>query len=105
MARYLATVSYDGTRYYGFQKQPDQVTIQEEIERILSKILNSPVTIYGSGRTDAKVHAYGQTFHFDSNKELDLGKFRYSLNRLLPSDIHIEDICNKLPLHHDFLQH
>lgn len=92
MARYLATVSYDGTRYYGFQKQPDQVTIQEEIERILSKILNSPVTIYGSGRTDAKVHAYGQTFHFDSNKELDLGKFRYSLNRLLPSDIHIEDI-------------
>lgn len=92
MPRYLATVSYDGNRYFGFQKQNDQITIQGTIEEVISKVLNTNTTIYASGRTDAKVHANGQTFHFDSSKELDLGKFRYSLNCLLPSDIHIIDL-------------
>ncbi len=92
MPRYLATVSYDGTNYYGFQKQNDQVTIQGILEEKISQILNQDTIIYGSGRTDAKVHAYGQTFHFNTSKLLDLGKFRYSLNCILPKDIHIIDI-------------
>ena len=87
--RYLAVVSYEGTNYGGWQIQPNSISVEEEIEKVLSKILNTPTKIYGSGRTDKGVHALGQTFHFDAKEILDLGKFKYSLNSLLPNDIHI----------------
>lgn len=87
--RILCECSYKGTNYLGWQKQTDPNTIQETIESVLSKILDTPITIYGSGRTDAGVHAQKQCFHFDTDKELDLGKFRYSVNCLLPKDIFI----------------
>lgn len=93
--RYLVTLSYDGTNYGGWQIQPNATSIEEEIEKVLSKILNTPTKIYGSGRTDAGVHAFGQTFHFDAKEISDLGKFKYSLNSLLPNDIHIINIENK----------
>lgn len=88
--RIFASVCYDGTLYQGWQKQPDAPTIQEEIEKVLSKILDTDIKIYGSGRTDAGVHAFGQTFHFDV-KDLSMGlsKLKYAVNRLLPSDIKI----------------
>ena len=90
--RYLANVSYDGTSYAGWQIQPNDVSIEEEIERVLSQILNTPTKIYGSGRTDAGVHSHGQTFHFDSKEINDLDKFIYSLNSLLNKDIYINNI-------------
>lgn len=90
--RYLAIVSYKGTNYSGWQIQPNDISIQEIIEEKISKILNTPTKIYGSGRTDAGVHALGQTFHFDSDKIKDTGKFMYSLNSLLPDDIYILSI-------------
>ncbi len=91
--RLLATVSYDGTNFVGWQIQPNGRSVEEEIEKVLSKILNKKTKIYGSGRTDAKVHALGQTFHFDVDKEnVDLGKFLYSINSLLPEDIHINSL-------------
>jgi tRNA pseudouridine38-40 synthase len=91
--RYLATVQYNGTHYLGWQRQPNVLTIQGSIEAVLSKILDKETIIYGSGRTDAGVHALGQTFHFDFEKEIeDLDKFRYAMNRLLNRDIHIVDI-------------
>ncbi|MCQ2793150.1 MAG: tRNA pseudouridine(38-40) synthase TruA [Bacilli bacterium] len=90
--RYLATVSYDGTNYVGWQIQPNGLSIEEVIEKVLSKMLNTPTKIYGSGRTDAGVHAKGQTFHFDSKEISDLGKFMYSMNKLLPIDIKISQI-------------
>lgn len=89
MSRYIAVVSYDGTAYFGYQKQTKEKTIQDTIERVLSTILNENVKIFASGRTDAGVHAKGQTFHFDTEKAIDIGKFRYSMNCLLPNDIHI----------------
>lgn len=92
MSRYLVTISYDGTEYYGFQKQSAKRTIQGVIEETLSKILNENIKISASGRTDAGVHANGQTFHFETEKTMDLGKLRYSMNRLLPKDIHIINI-------------
>ena len=92
MGRYLAICSYDGTSYYGFQKQVDGNTIQNEIENVISRILDTPTVIHSSGRTDAGVHALRQPFHFDTTKELDLDKFRYSMNCLLKDDIHIESI-------------
>ena len=87
--RVLGKVSYKGTNYFGWQKQNFYTTVQETIETVLSQILNGPINIYGSGRTDAGVHAKGQTFHFDLNKDFDLDRLLYSVNCLLPEDIYI----------------
>ena len=93
--RYLAIIEYVGTNYAGWQIQKDEVTIQAEVEKVLSRILNTPTKVYASGRTDAGVHALGQTFHFDTIKKLDLDKFTYSLNSLLPSDMRVINIVEK----------
>lgn len=92
--RYLAVVQYKGTSFCGWQKQTVSKfpSIQEEIERVLSKILNSEIKIYGSGRTDAGVHAYGQTFHFDTEKEIDSYKFIHGFNELVNKDISLKNI-------------
>ena len=92
--RYLAVVSYRGTGFCGWQKQTVSKlpSIEETIEKVISKILSCDAKIYGSGRTDAGVHALGQTFHFDSAKELDADRFVHSLNELLPDDIRILSI-------------
>ena len=88
--RILGIVQYDGTNFIGWQIQPEGRSVQEEIEKVISRILDTPTKIHGSGRTDAGVHALAQTFHFDTNKEdIDLGKLRYSINCLLPLDIHV----------------
>ena len=89
--RILGQVSYKGTNYQGWQKQKDAPTIEETIENVLSKILNSEINILGSGRTDAGVHANKQFFHFDVDKEVDLDKLLYSANCLLPKDIYINE--------------
>lgn len=62
--RYLIGFSYDGTDFYGYQKQLNKRTVQGEIETVLSKVLNCKTIINASGRTDAKVHAYNQKAHF-----------------------------------------
>lgn len=90
--RYLAKVTYDGTNFVGWQIQKEGRTVEEEIEKVLSRILNTETRIFGSGRTDAKVHALNQTFHFDSKEITDIGKFVYSLNSLLPEDINVNSI-------------
>ena len=91
--RILAVVSYKGTNYQGWAKQPNGITIQETIENELSRIYNRQITIYGAGRTDAGVHALGQTFHFDLDEDMvDLDRLIYSLNQMLPEDIKIEDM-------------
>ena len=66
--RVKGVVSYDGTSYYGFQVQNGEVTIQGEIQRVLSLIMNREVKIFASGRTDRGVHAYKQVFHFECLK-------------------------------------
>ena len=90
--RLLCCVSYKGTNYQGWQRQKDAPTIQGTIESVLSQIINTEIQIQGSGRTDARVHAINQYFHFDLNKEMDLGRLRYSANCLLPQDIVIKGI-------------
>ena len=86
--RYFAVIKYLGTPFKGFQKQPQEKTIQGSIENVLSTILNEEIVIYGSGRTDAGVHALGQTIHFNTSKTIvDLNKFKYSVNKMLKREI------------------
>ena len=88
--RLFAITSYKGTRYAGWQRQPNALSVQEVIETELSKFFNREITIYGAGRTDAGVSALAQTFHFDVDiDELNIDKLIYSLNKMLPDDIEI----------------
>ncbi len=91
--RYLITFSYDGTNYSGYQKQPKKKTIQEEVEKVLSKINgNKKVIINATGRTDAGVHALNQKAHFDLEKEIDTNLLKKSLNEMLPEDIYVKKV-------------
>jgi tRNA pseudouridine38-40 synthase len=65
VTRYKIEIEYDGTNYFGWQKQKDKPSIQEVIENSLFKIFKKNIEIFGSGRTDAGVHAFGQVAHFD----------------------------------------
>ncbi len=91
MRRILITIKYDGSRYYGWQKQPDKPTIQGEIEKALEIVLGHSCEVFGSGRTDAGVHALAQTAHFDLDMNIPVSKIPDVLNNLLPSDISVSD--------------
>lgn len=84
--RYKLTVSYDGSDFYGFQRQRGLISVQECLEEALSTKLNEPVTIACAGRTDAGVHALGQVVHFDHDGELP-ADFNFRINPLLPESI------------------
>ena len=85
----LGICSYKGTNYYGWQKQVGFISVQSKIEEVLSQIYDTAITITGSGRTDAGVHAYKQYFHFVTEKDKDLKQLAYAMNKMLPEDIHI----------------
>ena len=70
---YKIIIEYDGTRYHGWQRQKEDRTIQQEIEQALATMTAGQVTLTGSGRTDAGVHAFGQVANF--NCETDLSPF------------------------------
>ena len=89
--RYLAVVSYDGTRYHGFQSQKNALGIQEVIEKAFRLMTQTPIKIHSAGRTDKGVHAIGQTFHFDSDLNLELDNW-LRVNDRLPLDIRIKSI-------------
>jgi len=91
--RYLITFSYDGTNFYGYQKQPNLRTVEGEIESALTFINGGDeVIIHSSGRTDRKVHAINQKAHFDLDKEITLYKLKCALNAYTGSDIYIKDV-------------
>lgn len=89
--RYFAELSYRGTNYYGWQRQPGQISIQETIESAISTILRTETPITGCGRTDTGVHAKQYFLHFDSESEIP-GNLKHRLNKLLPTDISIKQI-------------
>lgn len=90
--RYLITFSYDGSKYKGYQKQPNETTIQGELEKVLTGINNGEVLVSASGRTDAGVHALNQTAHFDLDINITTEKLKLALNSLLPSDIYVKNV-------------
>lgn len=83
------TIAYDGTPFSGWQRQPGQRTVQGEIEKVLDKLLGCKVTIEGSGRTDAGVHATGQTATFEGELKIPMEKLAFAVNNLLPGSIRI----------------
>lgn len=84
------TLEYDGTAYAGWQRQPNQPTVQESLEKALGQITQSSITTVAAGRTDAGVHALGQVISFRSEKSLSPADWRRALNGLLPSDIAVQ---------------
>lgn len=91
--RYFITFSYDGSEFYGYQKQPQKRTVQGELEKVLKQINNNIDTeVHASGRTDAKVHALNQKAHFDMEIEITEEKLQKGLNSLLPNDIYIKKV-------------
>ncbi|MDD7686150.1 MAG: tRNA pseudouridine(38-40) synthase TruA [Mycoplasmataceae bacterium] len=90
---YLVDVSYDGSGYFGWAKQPNKTTIQGTIESALKAIYKNEIKIIGSGRTDAGVHALHQHFNFkESVANIPCEKLKVILNSLLPNDIRINSI-------------
>lgn len=91
MPRYRLDLSYNGSEFYGWAKQINRRTVQQELELSLSKVLpkmwGKNIQTIVAGRTDAKVHAKHQVVHFDYLDDLDLDKFLYSINCVLPKDI------------------
>jgi len=93
MPRYKAVIAYDGTNFNGFQRQDHVRSVQEEIEKTLTKMNNGqPIVIHGSGRTDAGVHALGQVLHFDFPQTRPEEKMRFALDTQTPEDIAVSSI-------------
>ncbi|MDQ1771190.1 tRNA pseudouridine(38-40) synthase TruA [Labilibaculum sp. A4] len=92
--RYFIRLSYKGTNYHGWQIQPNASSVQEELNKALSTILNQPINVVGCGRTDTGVHASDFMAHFevDENCRFDCGKLTFKLNRFLPHDIAIREV-------------
>jgi len=83
------TISFDGTNYSGWQRQSNAVTIQGEVEKALSKICNTTITLHGAGRTDAGVHALAMVANFETNSTIDTFLFQKALNSILPFAIRV----------------
>ncbi len=90
MKRILLTVEYDGTAYAGWQRQLNGLAVQQVLEEALSEACAHPVTVTGSSRTDAGVHAKMQMVHFDTGCTIPPDKFPFVLNNLLPPDIRVQ---------------
>lgn len=95
MENFRIIVEYDGTAYHGWQRQKADRTIQGEIEKALTTMTGKPVGLAGSGRTDAGVHAIGQTASFSSDAGLGPDIYLKGLNSLLPDDILIR-VCESI---------
>ena len=90
MKRILLTVEYDGTAYSGWQRQINGLAVQQVLEEALACACGHPVTVTGSSRTDAGVHALMQMVHFDTDSTIPPEKYPFVLNNILPPDIRVQ---------------
>jgi tRNA pseudouridine38-40 synthase len=96
--RYKLTIAYDGTAYWGWQRQPDPApTVQREVEKAVAYIVSQPVTVLGSSRTDTGVHAMGQVAAMNVETTLDVVRLRKAINSRLPADILIREMEEASP--------
>jgi len=98
MRRMKLVFSYDGSSFFGLQKQPGKRTIQGTLEHVLRKVDVAPISVISSGRTDAGVHATAQVAHFDVERtSLKAENFYHIFSRQLPTDIAVHSVC-EVPL-------
>ena len=97
MHRYFIYLGYDGTRYHGWQIQPNGTSVQQTLMEALATFLRKEVEVTGAGRTDAGVHARLMVAHFDWETPLDTEAVAEKLNRILPQDICIYKVCEVKP--------
>ena len=90
--RYLINLSYNGSKFYGYQIQKNKVTVEGELEKALSKVLNESINTIGASRTDKDVHASNQFCHFDYDKSINTKKLMNSLNKMINDGIYIKKI-------------
>ena len=93
MKRIMIVVAYEGTKYCGWQSQPNQITVEEVINRELSRLLNENIEVIGASRTDSGVHAYCNVAVFDTEARMPAEKMIYAINQRLPEDIRIQSSC------------
>ena len=82
-------VEYDGTNYAGWQRQSNAMTVQEKLENAVKKLTGETLCVHGASRTDAGVHALGQSAHFETESRIPADKFSFALNTMLPEDIRV----------------
>jgi len=92
MRNLCLVIAYDGTDFNGWQRQPDAPTVQGCLEKTLSQITAAQVKLYGSGRTDAGVHAAGQVANFSSECRIPVANLQKALNDLLPPSVRIKEV-------------
>ncbi len=93
MKRIKLEIAYDGTSYCGWQIQPDRLTVEGVINRVLSETLKEDIRVSGASRTDAGVHAYGNVAVFDTDTSIPAEKIGLAVNPFLPEDIKIVSAC------------
>lgn len=98
--RYRLCIAYDGTDFSGWQFQPGRRTVQGAIEGALSKLTGETVRVHACGRTDAGVHAAGQTAHLDLARPWEAAALQKGLNALLPDDVRILRIARAKSIFH-----
>jgi tRNA pseudouridine38-40 synthase len=96
--RYFIKLAYNGTNYHGWQCQPNAASVQETLNKAVSIVLNTEISVMGAGRTDTGVHAKEMFAHFDFELPLDFQNLIHKLNSYLPKDIVIYDI---IPVHEE----
>lgn len=92
MRRLRLLLEYDGTGFFGFQRQPRQRTVQGVLEDALGRLCNHPVAVVGAGRTDAGVHALGQVVHWDTDSLLPADRLERALQSLLDRALHASHV-------------
>ena len=92
MANYRFEISYDGTRYYGWERQPGKETIQGKLEAVLSRMTETQAEIIGAGRTDAGVHARAMIANSHLETDLSVAEILAYMNRYLPDDISVNRV-------------
>lgn len=97
---YKMILQYDGTRYYGWQRQPDRDTIQGKLEAVLSRLCGEFVEVLGAGRTDAGVHAKGMVASATFDTPLSEAEIQVYCNRYLPDDIAVKELKEASPRFH-----
>lgn len=90
--RYFIEIAYNGANYFGWQRQPDAISVEEVLDSAMSTLLRKEIKIVGAGRTDAGVHAKQLFAHFDFEEIEDLTHLVFRLNSFLPKDISIKNI-------------